>query len=168
MEITLFMLTSAEQINRGRQMPSDNSIHYGWTDYNDLNQFSIGFPTFWRDYDRLPNVATEHTMYSSIDKLWAYAATTRGLTNVDKERKFLGYRILFLINLPMMLQLLKDRPASQSIWNFGLRTATIIMLTGHIIQKQIYTKEQMAANRIMDKDTGKQLTAKNVVVLGNG
>lgn len=37
----------------------------------DLNQFSIGFPTFWRDYQRLGRaVATEHTMYSSTKKLW--------------------------------------------------------------------------------------------------
>ncbi|KKW04388.1 MAG: hypothetical protein UY37_C0003G0219, partial [Candidatus Beckwithbacteria bacterium GW2011_GWC2_49_11] len=26
---------------------------YGWSAANDLNQFSIGFPTFWRDYERL-------------------------------------------------------------------------------------------------------------------
>jgi len=26
---------------------------YGWVGYNDINQFSVGFPTFWRDYDRL-------------------------------------------------------------------------------------------------------------------
>lgn len=38
----------------------------------DLNQFSIGFPTFWRDYQRLGRpVATEHTMYSTTQKLWA-------------------------------------------------------------------------------------------------
>lgn len=41
-------------------------------DIKDLNQFSIGFPTFWRDYQRLGRpVATEHTMYSSTEKLWA-------------------------------------------------------------------------------------------------
>jgi hypothetical protein len=41
----------------------------------DLNQFGIGFPTFWRDYQRLGHpVATEHTMYSSTNKLWDYAA----------------------------------------------------------------------------------------------
>lgn len=40
-------------------------------DIHDLNQFSIGFPTFWRDYQRLGHpVATEHTMYSATDKLW--------------------------------------------------------------------------------------------------
>jgi hypothetical protein len=58
---------------------------YGWEGYNDLNQFSIGFPTFWRDYDRLGRtVATEHTMYSTTDKLWAIAAS-RGLSNMDKQ-----------------------------------------------------------------------------------
>ncbi len=37
----------------------------------DLNQFSIGFPVFWRDYQRLGHpVATEHTMYSTTQKLW--------------------------------------------------------------------------------------------------
>lgn len=36
-----------------------------------LNQFGIGFPTFWRDYQRLGRpVATEHTMYSTTRKLW--------------------------------------------------------------------------------------------------
>ena len=49
---------------------------YGWTAYNDLNQFSIGFPVFWRDYDRLGHsVATEHTIYSTIEKLLDYAKT---------------------------------------------------------------------------------------------
>ena len=49
---------------------------YGWlSDGNDLNQFSIGFPTFWRDYERIGHpVATEHTMYSTTDKLWEVAA----------------------------------------------------------------------------------------------
>jgi len=42
---------------------------------DDLNQFSIGFPTFWRDYQRLTHsVATEHTMYSTTQKLWDVGA----------------------------------------------------------------------------------------------
>lgn len=62
---------------------------YGWggAKGNDLNQFSIGFPTFWRDYERLGRtVATEHTMYSSTEKLWKYAAG-RGWTNLDPSGK---------------------------------------------------------------------------------
>ncbi|HEV2339461.1 MAG TPA: DUF3048 domain-containing protein [Patescibacteria group bacterium] len=59
---------------------------YGWAGYNDLNQFSIGFPAFWRDYTRTgKTVATEHTMYSTTTKLWDFAKTSRGLTNVDKN-----------------------------------------------------------------------------------
>lgn len=63
-------------------------IKYGWNLYNDLNQFSVQQPplTFKRDYDRLPDRATEHTMYSTTDKLWK-AAEFRGLTNVDKKGK---------------------------------------------------------------------------------
>ncbi len=59
---------------------------YGWQNYNDLNQFSIGFPVFYRDYDRLGRtVATEHTMYSSTTRLWDYAKEDRGLSNVDED-----------------------------------------------------------------------------------
>lgn len=57
-------------------------IKYG---IKDLNQFSIGFPTYWRDYERLGRtVATEHTMYSTTQKLWVIGAK-REWTNVDEE-----------------------------------------------------------------------------------
>jgi hypothetical protein len=60
---------------------------YGWggRNGNDLNQFSIGYPTFWRDYERLGRtVATEHTMYSSTEKLWEIGKQ-RGWTNEDAK-----------------------------------------------------------------------------------
>jgi len=57
----------------------------GWAGYNDMNQFSIPFPTYYRDYERLPGVATEHTMYSSTAKLWKFAKDKRKLTNVDED-----------------------------------------------------------------------------------
>jgi len=66
---------------------------YGWGRYNDIDHASITAKestyedsslTFWRDYERLPGVATEHTMYSTTDKLW-WIAEGRGLTNVDEE-----------------------------------------------------------------------------------
>lgn len=60
---------------------------YGWggPKGNDLNQFSIGFPTFWRDYQRLGHeVATEHTMYTTTEKLWS-VAKKRGWTNLDPD-----------------------------------------------------------------------------------
>lgn len=59
-------------------------IKYG---VKDLNQFSIGFPTFWRDYQRLGrSVATEHTMYSTTQKLWETGAK-RGWVAADVAGK---------------------------------------------------------------------------------
>lgn len=65
-----------------------NSYGWGGRTGNDLNQFSIGFPTFWRDYERLGRtVATEHTMYSSTEKLYKYASGTRGWTHKSPDGK---------------------------------------------------------------------------------
>lgn len=57
---------------------------YGWRLYNDLNQFNIGLNAFKKDLERLPDVATEHQMYTTTDKLWA-VATERGLTDKNKD-----------------------------------------------------------------------------------
>ena len=59
---------------------------YGWlAKGNDMNQFSIGFPVFWRDYERIGHpVATEHTMYSTTEKLWE-VASKRDLNATDEE-----------------------------------------------------------------------------------
>lgn len=70
---------------------------YGWNAKNDLNQFSIGFPTFWRDYERLGHpVATEHTMYSTTDKLWEVAAergfSSRGEDGEHWDKVFVPWR----------------------------------------------------------------------------
>jgi len=58
----------------------------GWDGYNDLNQFAVPFPTYYRDYERLLERVTEHTMYSGTDKLWAFASKSRKLTNVDEDK----------------------------------------------------------------------------------
>lgn len=58
---------------------------YGWKLYNDMNQFSIGYPTYWKDPERFGHeVATEHTMYSTTEKLWK-VSEERGLTDKDKK-----------------------------------------------------------------------------------
>ncbi|MGA2967960.1 MAG: DUF3048 domain-containing protein [Candidatus Levyibacteriota bacterium] len=136
---------------------------YGWTGYNDLNQFSIGFPTFWRDYGRLPNVATEHTMYSSVDKLLTYADTSRGLTNVDKQgnswdKSFIPYQ--FIDDAPA-----SQRPASQSIHlEFWTSDPNYYVDWSYDPKANDY-KRVNGGNPQLDKNTGKQLTAKNVVIL---
>ncbi len=70
--------------------PATHSLNqlsqYGWVGNNDINQFSVGYPTFVRDYNRIPGkeVATEHTMTTSTQKLWAVAAK-RGWTNMSPD-----------------------------------------------------------------------------------
>lgn len=136
---------------------------YDWTGYNDLNQFSIGFPTFWRDYDRLPNVATEHTMYSTVDKLWDYAAKTRDLTNVDKkgnawDANFVPWKFTDDAKLAdrgtaqtMHLEFWSGDPAYYVDWTYNAKTNLYARVNG--------------GKPHMDRDTGKQLMAKDVVVL---
>ncbi len=69
-----------------RARAKEQIVSYGWAAANDLDQAGIGFPTFWRDYDRLGRtVATEHTMYSTTEKLWEFADTKRGYTNEDPD-----------------------------------------------------------------------------------
>lgn len=61
---------------------------YGWggRNGNDMNQFSLGYPTFWRDYERLGHtVATEHTMTTSTERLWK-AAKDRGWTSAAPDK----------------------------------------------------------------------------------
>lgn len=59
---------------------------YGWEMQNDLNQFSIGYPTFVRNNNRLEgkSVATEHTMESTTEGLWS-VAEERDWTNTDPD-----------------------------------------------------------------------------------
>ncbi len=60
---------------------------YGWALENDLNQFSIGFPTFIRNANRVGrDVATEHTMETTTEKLWE-VAEKRDWTNITPERR---------------------------------------------------------------------------------
>jgi hypothetical protein len=69
---------------------------YKWTGKNDLNQFSIGFPTFVRNYDRIQladgkELPTEHTMETSSERLWKYAADNRGITAWADAKTFVPW-----------------------------------------------------------------------------
>lgn len=66
---------------------------YKWAGKNNLNQFSIGFPTFARNYSRITladgkALATEHTMETSTERLWKYAKDNRKITNWAGASKF--------------------------------------------------------------------------------
>lgn len=136
----------------------------GWDAYNDMNQFAVPFPYYWRDYDRLPGVATEHTVYSSTAKLWDYAKTKRQLTNVDEEgtkwdKTFETWKFAkdAEVSKRGTVKSIKlgfwDSFASQfSVeWKYDATKNTYARLNG--------------GKPHMDKNTKKQITAKNVIVV---
>lgn len=136
---------------------------YGWAAYNDMNQFSLGFPTFWRDYERLGrNVATEHTMYSTTEKLWE-AAKKRGLTNKDDDgnewnENFISYT--FKDDAAM-----NDRPATQKI--------SYSHWPGYSAYNVEWTYNKSGNNyfrvnggqKHTDKNNNQQLSARTIVVM---
>ncbi len=137
---------------------------YGWGSYNDMNQFSIGFPTFWRDYNRLGHqAATEHTMYSTTQKLWDFAKNSRNLTNVDSkgiswDENFVPYSFKDDAQL-------SDRPASQSI-HLEFWKSTPAYFDDWKYDKATNTYKRFnGTTPHIDRDTNKQITAKNLVVL---
>jgi hypothetical protein len=137
---------------------------YGWTNYNDLNQFSIGFPVFWRDYQRLGHdTDTEHTMYSTTQKLWDYAKTNRKLTNVNEDGDSW--------NTDFKPYSFKDD--AQASERGKSQTAHLEFWTG---DKNYYVdwtydpiqnayKRNVGGVPHVDRDTNKQLTAKTIVIL---
>ena len=137
---------------------------YGWTAYNDMNQFSIGFPVFWRDYDRLGHpVATEHTMYSTTEKLLDYAKTARGLTEVDKKgtlwsKGFLPYSFKDDESSS------KRGPAQSIHLEFWNSMPDYFADWAYDPLANLY-KRSTGKEAHFDKDTNKQLTSKNIVVL---
>lgn len=135
---------------------------YGWAVYNDLNQFSIGYPTFWRDQNRLGrDVATEHTMYSTTSKLWEFGEK-RDLTNVDKEGEawdtnFVKYS--FKESSPAT-----ERPMSQTVHVEFWEDDSYFVDWVFDKQSNIYLRKN-GGQPHLDRNTKKQLSATNVIIL---
>ncbi len=137
--------------------------NYGWGMYNDLSQFSIGFPTFWRDANRLGrDVATEHTMYSTTAKLWDYAKT-RKLTNVDQDgaswdSSFVPYTFKDDAKL-------SQRPESQKIkLEFWSGYSAYVVDWVYNKSENNYSRNNGGSPHL-DKNTDKALATKNIIVL---
>jgi hypothetical protein len=144
---------------------------YGWVGENNLNQFSIGFPTFVRDYNRVPGktIATEHTMVTSTEKLWE-VAESRGWTNMPPTR---------LQNSKTIPQgnwwenyeswTFADAPAepgtvtsiSHDFWS-GYSQYSV---SWHYDTKSGQYLRSMAGEQHIDMNTNQQISAANVVVL---
>ncbi|MDO8582981.1 MAG: DUF3048 domain-containing protein [bacterium] len=139
---------------------------YGWGLYNDLSQFSsdLAYPIMVRDETRQGHpVATEHTVYSSTTKLWNVAKNKRGLSNVDKEGS--SWTEGFVPYTFKEDAVAAQRPALQSIhiepWEEFKQYAidwTYDPLTN------LYKRNNGGKPHI-DRNTNKQITTKNIVIL---
>jgi len=135
-----------------------------WGSYNDLNQFSVPFPYFWRDYERLPNRATEHTVYSSTVKLWQYAASQRGLTNVDKDKQSWDENF---VSWKFQDDASKSKRGTTSKISFKFWDS----FKSDYSVDWVYNQENNVYKRVnggveyIDKNNGKQLTVKNVIIV---
>lgn len=146
---------------------------YGWEAYNDLNQFSIGFPTFWRDYERLgKDTSTEHTVYLSTQKAWDFAAKKRGLTDIETDDvtgKSIAWDSSFLKWSFKDDVSLVDRPSALSV-EFAISDVTASYKDDYVVKWQ-YDHDSNSFLRInggvpfTDMNTGQQILAKNVVIL---
>lgn len=142
---------------------------YGWHLYNDLNQFfsvkrELDYPVFKRiEGFNGRDVATEHTMYSNTNLLWK-AGVERGLTNKDKDgnmwdENFVKYSF-------------KDDAATAERGDTA-QTIHVEYWDGYKDffvdwtydkEKNVYLRKNGGEDHI-DKNTGNQLSAKNIIVL---
>jgi len=131
---------------------------YGWGGYNDLNQFAIGFPVYYRDETRLGHeAATEHTMYSVTTKLWA-VGKSRGITNTAKgspwDANFVAYKF-------------EDAPSTKGtsqVISIPWSGADYAVTWTYNPKDNLYYRENGGEKHI-DRNTRKQLSATDVVVL---
>jgi len=135
-----------------------------WDLFNDLNQFGVPFPYFWRDYERLPGVATEHTVYSSTSKLWDYAKNKRDLTHVDEDG--LSWDDEFTSWTFVDDAKANDRGSvakvSLSFWNSFSNEFSVVWTYDKT--KNVYYRSN-GGKPHLDKNTNKQLDVKNVVIV---
>lgn len=136
----------------------------GWDAYNDLNQFGVPFPYYWRDYERLPNRMTEHTVYTSTTKLWQYAKDKRKLTNVDEKG------ITWDVNFTQWKfkddEKLDKRGNTTKI-SFGFWTSFASDFAVNWLYDKannVYKRENGGALQL-DKNNGKPIQAKDVIIV---
>ncbi len=135
---------------------------YGWGGFNDISGLSVGAPVFVRDYNRVGrDVAYEHTDYSNTDQLWSYAASTRGITNTAKgvswDQNFIPYKFkndatsFGSINA-LHIEFWSSQQDYTVNWKFDKATDSYLRNDGN-------------GKPYIDRDTEKQISAKNVIVL---
>lgn len=136
----------------------------GWGLYNDLNQFAVPFPNFWRDYERLPNRATEHTVYTNTSKLWEFAKAKRDLTNLDKKNKAWDktFETWIFKDDAKSTERGTTGKISFGFWNIFASDYSVEWAYDKVTNSY---KRNNGGSPHLDKSTGKQMEAKNVIII---
>lgn len=116
----------------------------------DLDQFALGEKAYWREPEA--GKAIEHTMYTSINKLYDYAFNDK---KWPKESSFKS----LVFKAPMEEKL---RPAGQNI-EIPFSSASYAVNWEYDTQTNKYLRS-MGGNPHKDKETGEQLAATNIVI----
>lgn len=133
-----------------------------WNLYNDLNQFAVPFPYYWRDYERLPGRITEHTVYSTTQKLWTYAKEKRKLTDVDEDghkwdENFVAWKV-------KKADPSRSPSASKISFDFWDNKTEYTVVWDYVTDTNRYARSN-GGQPHTDKNTGKQISAPNVVIV---
>ena len=120
------------------------------TNVYNLDGLVIGSPIFQRDFSR--NVALEHTLYTSTDKLWNYATQNNHWPVTDSFQPW-----LFTNDAAVAA-----RPASQDV-TIGFSGPLYAVNWKYDPATNTYARS-LAGTPHIDTDTGKQITAKTVIV----
>ena len=144
------VLALEELINLGWRHSKGNALDAG---------ANAGFPVVWRDYERIPGAATEHTYMGSTDKLYELGIE-RGFgfkgNNEDWNKNFVGWK--FADESP-----LGNPKASQISFEFWSNKPSYDVTWKYDKQGNIYKREN-GGKPHMDMDSNEQLSAKNVVI----
>ena len=129
-----------------------------------MSKYVLALNSFWRDYNRLGHsTATEHTMYSTTSKLWAFAEKDRDLGAKGKDgtpwdEGFTPYEFKDDVTSA-------ERGSTKSIhvehWD-GYSEYFVDWIYDKTANE--YSRKNGGVPHL-DKNTGKQLTAKNIVIL---
>jgi len=116
----------------------------------DLDQFSVGDAAYWREPEA--GKATEHTMFTSIDKLYNVAFSEKHwpATSDFTVLKFKEPLEKSLRGLGQKIQINFSSAEYNVIWTYDPTTNAYL--------------RQMAGEPHKDRDTGKQLAATNIII----
>ncbi len=145
------VLALEELINLGWRHAKGNALDAG---------ANVGFPEVWRDYERIPGAATEHTFMGSTDKLYEVGAERGfGYENADGEAWIENFRKWkFKDESPMANP--KASRISFMFWN-GMPNYDV---TWEYDSASNSYKRYHGNQPHIDMDTDEQLTAKNIVI----